>query len=289
MNKLKFARGGENTERWLGAKLVSVISGKGGVGKSVLAYNLAERISASDVRVLLVDTDFSCGSLHVLANQVCEYGIVEFARKELSLEKAKTVLSDNLHLLPSPTVCTDRKFYDPKEATQLLMNLRQEGSDYDVIIIDHSSGISEAAAAIVRTSDLNLITIVPELTSISDGYGLYKYLVKSGEIGHCQLLINRVIAAEEAENVRHKIGAITERFLGRPLGCIGSVPENIAVRNSVASQIPIAQYDSNSKVSIALSAMARAVVLELFKNKVKTDSIIEDSVNNEPAVADIRE
>ncbi|RKX29874.1 MAG: hypothetical protein DRP47_00620 [Candidatus Zixiibacteriota bacterium] len=289
MNKLEFVRGGESTERWLGTKLVSVISGKGGVGKSVLAYNLAERMVASGVWVLLVDADFCCGNLHILTNQACQHGIIEFATNQLTLEGAKTIVAENLHLLASPTVSANRRLFDPKAASQLLTRLRREGSAYDVIIIDHSSGISEAASAMAQASDLNLITVVPELTSISDGYGLYKHLVESGNAKHCQLLINRTIAAEEAENVRNKIGAITDRFLGRPLDCIGSVPEDRVVRNAVASQIAIAKYDSNSKATRALSTVAQTIVRELFKDRIETVSGNEKSVNIEPAVADTRE
>ncbi|MBU8934926.1 MAG: P-loop NTPase [candidate division Zixibacteria bacterium] len=288
MNRLKFDRQGENPERWLGARVVSIISGKGGVGKSVLAYNLAERMVASGILVLLVDADFCCGNLHILANQACEHGISEFIEDQLPLDRARTVVADNLHLLASPQVGMNKHLADPETASHLLTRLQREGSAYDVILIDHSSGISEAAVAMVQGSNLNLITVVPELTSISDGYGLYKHLLETGGADQSRLLVNRVIATEEADNVRNKFGALTGRFLGHPLECLGSIPEDVSVRNAIASQVAVAQHNPDCKATKALSTLARTVVRELFKDRIPTGSAQTEKINIEAAMADIK-
>ena len=288
MNRLTFDRQGENPERWLGARVVSVISGKGGVGKSVLAYNLAERMVASGIWVLLVDADFCCGNLHILANQTCEHGITEFIADELPLDQTRTVLADNLHLLASPQVGTSHRLADSEIASKLLTRLRREGSAYDIILIDHSSGISEPAVTMAQNSDLNLITVVPELTSISDGYGLYKRLLDTGGAKQSRLVVNRIIATEEAENVQHKFGAITGKFLGYPLACLGSIPEDVSVRNAIASQKAVAQHNPDSKATKALSTLARTVVRELFKDRIPTRSTQTEKINIEAAVADIK-
>ena len=80
-------------------RLVSMLSGKGGVGKSVLAFNLAERLTAAGKRVLLIDLDVDCGNLHILANQACRYGVSQLVAEELTLAEAVTPVNDKLDLL----------------------------------------------------------------------------------------------------------------------------------------------------------------------------------------------
>jgi len=76
-----------------GPRLVSVLSGKGGVGKSILAFNLAERLAALGLRVLAVDGDVYGGNLHILANRACAVGIGEFIDRRLSLAECRTPLA----------------------------------------------------------------------------------------------------------------------------------------------------------------------------------------------------
>ena len=66
--------------------MISILSGKGGVGKTVIAFNLAERLSTAGLRVLLVDCDFACGNSHILANVRPEYGLGNYLAGQLSLK-----------------------------------------------------------------------------------------------------------------------------------------------------------------------------------------------------------
>jgi len=181
-----------------GPRLVSVLSGKGGVGKSILAFNLAERLAALGLRVLAVDGDVYGGNLHILANRACAVGIGEFIDRRLSLAECRTPLAERLDLLGvSPRLC-DPEAWSAGTVGSMLKRLRAEGAAYDVIVCDHSSGRSRIATLIAHGSEINLLVVVPELTSISDCYGLFKHIRQARADIACRLVINRAADAEEA-------------------------------------------------------------------------------------------
>ncbi len=85
----------------LSPRTISILSGKGGVGKSVVAFNLADAMARQGAKVLLVDADFGCGNLHLLANVAVEFGIGEYASRQVPLREAVTTLTGGVDLLAS--------------------------------------------------------------------------------------------------------------------------------------------------------------------------------------------
>ncbi len=268
-----------------GVRIISVLSGKGGVGKSVIAFNLAERLAAGGVRVLLVDADFNCGNIHLLANTSSDYGVEEFGGGKLSLAEAVISYSSDLDILPSVRTGDVSSLHNVTAAARLAANLRQQASNYDLIVFDHSSGVSNPATVLASASDINIIVLIPELTSISDGYGLCKYLHKSNPSVECRLLLNRVNSNEEAQYVRTKLGAIMDRFLNWQPRFAGFFPEDKAVLRSIAAQCPIARLDGESSVFQQLNYLAAALISELVGVK---PALGLQTVNNDAAIADIR-
>ena len=154
------------------------------------------------------------------------------------------------------------------------------------MIVDHASGVSKAATILASASDLNLVVLIPELTSISDAYGLCKYLYHTYEGITCGLLINRTQSEEEVTYVRTKFAAVAQRFLGRSPEFLGAVDEDAAVRAAVARQQPIARVSPESVVSQALTGLAR-VVKRHHSEQIQGDR--REAININPAAADIRE
>ncbi|HUV31669.1 MAG TPA: P-loop NTPase [Acidobacteriota bacterium] len=268
-----------------GSWIVSVLSGKGGVGKSVLAFNLAERIGSQGNRVLLVDADFSSGNIHILANASCETGVRQFSSGQLSLRDAVVPVLDGVDVLGAGGDGPAEAWQDVQATARLVERLRDQGSHYDVIVVDHSSGVSDPATVIAQGSDLNLLVLVPELTSIADAYGLYKYLLQAGDRMDAFVLVNRTQSDREAEYIHGKFSALAERFLGRAPGLIGYLPEDEAVRKAVASQVPVAVAMPQSPVVQALSELGQEL-LGLRKSS-RTGTQVK-AINKTTAAADIR-
>lgn len=268
------------------ARMISVLSGKGGVGKSVIAFNLAERIAAAGYKTLLVDADLCCGNLHILANVDPRDGLETYANEQTTLAEAVVGISNRLDLLARSQTGPIKTFESTQAIARWVGRLRGEAEPYDLVIIDHGSGISDTATVLASASDISLLVLVPELTSISDCYGLCKYLYDGNTALDCRLLINWVESEDEAEYVWTKFAAVSEKFLGRVPGLIGSIPQDNAFRRSVASQQPLAEVAPQAPVIQVLTEIARSLVSDLG---LTTSGPSITTLNNEPALAEIRE
>jgi len=291
MNRTKIITSARNRDYRDGSSpaVVSILSGKGGVGKSVIAYNLAERLSFAGKRILLVDYDLSCGNLHILSNQNLDSGLDEYTSNDNSLNELTLKLSLKLNLLTASRQGLRNTLYNAGNAVKLIQKLCRDAVNYDMIIIDHSSGILESSLAIAHVSDLNIIVVVPELTSISDGYGLFKHLIRINDQALCRLLINRIDQNDEPENIQGKLSVVTEKFLHHSLNPIGWISEDVIVRKAVASQMSITAINEESKTVQEFNKIANSVLNLLFSVEPKTLSTHENEINVNPAVADIRE
>lgn len=286
--RLNLRRGAEQVET-KDTCLISLLSGKGGVGKSVLSYNLAERLAALGTRVLLVDLDIYCGNLHILANVVCRYGVSHVVNGDLSLKEAVTSLDNNLDLLPADGRGWSDDTSTTKAAAQLATRLRNESQHYDLILIDHPSGKCLSSTVMAAASDINLLVVVPELTSISDACGLYKHLLATDRSIDCRLLINRAETDQEAEYIHQKFGALTERFYGRPPGYIGRLLEAAPFRRAVAAQTALSKIEGGQEMVADLEKIAVQLAPEGAINPSPAQEITQKAINSSPATADIRE
>jgi flagellar biosynthesis protein FlhG len=251
----------------------------------IIAFNLAERLAAAGQRTLLVDADMACGNIHILANKACTAGLSEFAAQRITLVDAIVPCFADMAILGLSQQVTEGDTLTVATAATLAENLRKQGSAYDFIVLDHASGVSEPATVLAAASDLNLLVIVPELTSISDAYGLSKYLYARYQALDCRLLVNRIESDEESEYIRVRFSAVAEKFVGRSPRFAGALPEDRAVRQALASQKPLAAVAPESPVVQSLTVLAQKLIDE-YRPVSASRSI--SAININPALADIR-
>ncbi|MCX6827282.1 MAG: AAA family ATPase, partial [candidate division Zixibacteria bacterium] len=185
--------------------MVSLISGKGGVGKSVIAFNLAMVAANAGQRCLLLDADWYFGNQHILANVIPEFTLADVIDDYSAAKRAVISINNNLHLIASPAAGKNQPEFVIKSFASLMANLRRIFDKYDFIIVDTPSGIVDLINLTSNASDMNLIVLIPELTSIADSFGLFKYLVKSNSRIAAHILSNRVQNRGEYEYIYQKL------------------------------------------------------------------------------------
>lgn len=285
MNRLANLHNGQPSAEIARPVLISILSGKGGVGKSVVSFNLAVALVSEGARVLLVDADLGTGNLHVLANLNSDYGVREFADGRLSLVEAVRPFAPNLDILTSAVTGPAGELGTVGGAIQIAQQIRRQATSYDLVVLDHGSGISDPATVLASASDVNLLLLVPELTSISDSYGLFKYLKKANRAVRCALLLNRVQSEEESEYVRTKFLAVAERFLGEVPGFLGSLSEDGLIRKAIAGQRPAAAIDPEGRVVKDLGGIARKLAGQYLRSR---STGANQKININAAAADTR-
>jgi len=204
--------------------VISVMSGKGGVGKSTTSYKLAQVLSGHG-RVMMADADLLFGNLHIIANVIPQCTIDKFLLADNVIRRPAEV-SENVHLLASPSTSGGDLDFDVAGIVENISRLPQVCSDYDYLIVDTPSGVIDVIAAVAAISDIPLVSVMPELTAISDGYGLIKYLKVLGLASPVYLLPNRCSNEEEASYIYTKFTEICKRFLKIRPECLGYIYEN---------------------------------------------------------------
>jgi len=286
VNKLTLTR---RPERGDSAVMISLLSGRSGVGKSVLALNLAERLATQGHKLLLVDADLLGGNLHVLCNRACDYGLGEFADSELSLPEAVTEIMPGVDLLGGLRNGLSLDPDDPKAARELVRSLLVQSGQYDFILVDHCAGVSQSAIQTAVRSDINLIVLNPEFSSITDGYGLFKLCTKKDRGLDCRLLVNRAEDSAEADYIFRKFVALAERFLGRVPTFMGHLHESHSIKQSIAAQQVLAQIAPECRALLTLDSMAARLAEKLSAETVVSLESASDVDQKSFTIADIRE
>lgn len=208
-------------------------SGKGGVGKSVLAVLLAQRLAAEGRRVLLVDGDQNMGNLHVLL------GLPRATRLEHVLNEAAAPrdlllqAAERIHLLPSDSGAESLYSLGAVDRARLHHRLSALYDEFDAVIVDAGPGLeSVVRVATMRASRLVIVT-APEPAALTDAYATIKIVHSQARDLPVDVLVNRVASAREGPETFERLETAAGRFLNRSLRYLGAVWEDEAIRRAV--------------------------------------------------------
>jgi len=266
-----------------GPRVTAIASGKGGVGKSVIAFNLAERLSRHG-RVILIDGDFHTGNLHLLGNVIPARGWQDICDGRASWEEVAISMGHNLRLLASAANPAEQAFPEINRLANFLSRLRQTLAGFDHVLIDTASGILPHTLLLLHAADEVILVTTPELTSISDCYALYKELTTHNRNLNASLLINQVERDEDVVYIHQKFTSITEQFLGRRPARRGFLSHDRALVEAVAHQQSLAQWGPESTVCTQLARLA-----ESLAGTAADDNTTLETINFTALGADIRE
>jgi flagellar biosynthesis protein FlhG len=237
-------------------RTIVVASGKGGVGKSNLAANLAVALGERGARVLLVDADLSQANLDLLLGVHPRFDLQHVISGEKTPEEIVVSGPRGVRLVPAASGVPELAELDDYRRECLLRGLSQLESDTDLVIIDTASGVSRQVTAFCLVADDVLVVTTPEMPAFSDAYGLIKLLQQQGVAKPPHLLVNMATSAEEAEETGHRIRLVARRFLRMEIDSWGSVPFDPTVAWAVRRQEPVVTAFPQSPAAAAYRALA---------------------------------
>ncbi len=269
--------------------VVSILSGKGGVGKSVISFNLASELARRQFHTVIIDADWHFGNQHILANVMPQATLYDMIHPEKSGTTNIAPVNEYLRVVASASLSKAAESFHEADFARMLSNLRRLFASYDFLVLDTASGIVELVALAASASDLNLIVINPELTAIADGYGLFKYILKANRQLTVHILNNRVKNAGEAQYIYQKFSYLTERFLRRVPHDAGYLLEDSRVAESIGAQKPLFQLDGNSISGQGIEDLSKLILREsgnLLEGLAKEN---KEKINSHIVAADIKE
>ncbi len=214
-------------KRTIPPRVISVTSGKGGVGKSSVVANLAMTLASKGERVLLLDGDFGLANLDIMLDLKPRGNIHDVLTGKLDAREILVRVAPNIDMLPASSgVITSGQSngqLGDEDKWKILEMMQSIENGYDVLLIDTGAGISDDVTFLNSSAGEIIVVATPEPTSIADAYALMKVLNQKHKIKDFQLLVNQARSEAEALRVYQQITAVSDRFLNISIDYLGHV------------------------------------------------------------------
>jgi flagellar biosynthesis protein FlhG len=238
---------------------ISVVSGKGGVGKSNIALNLALALARDGARILLVDGSVNLSNLDILCGMSPSYRLFDVIDGTVRLKDAAAEISTNVFLLAGSSDGQLKRLTSSDAAT-FFREVRVTEPGFQYAVIDTAGGIVQESISLALLSDEVLVVSTPEPTAVMDAYVLVKAIKRINANADLKLLINRARDAAEAEVVKSKFDLVSEHFLNMKLEYAGFIPSDTSMEKAVSIQSPLFKEFPESPSSQALISIADRIL-----------------------------
>lgn len=263
--------------------IISVASGKGGVGKSNFALNLALSLARLGKKTCLFDADLSLGNADILLGSKPTYTIEHLLSDDVSISDIVFTSEKypNFYLIPAGNGVAKLANLSRKDRNLIIKKLSEFKEDAEFLIIDCAAGASNDVVQFIQLSDIMVLLIIPEVTSIKDAYGLLKILKSRNIVKPTSIVINRAQNRSQVDNIFTKFKEAVNNFLNIDITLLGPVPEEPLVRDAVNKQTPVIYLSPNGVTARIFTEFAKSFIktknpsldlMNFFENIFNTDS-----------------
>ena len=256
----------QNQKMVQNARVISVTSGKGGVGKSNTSVNIALQFQRQGKRVIIFDADFGLANIEVMFGIIPKYNLGDLMFKGKELKEIITPGPEGVGFISGGSGIAKLVNLDKEQIKRLVGKLSELDELADVIIIDTGAGISSSVMEFLVASPETILVTTPEPASITDSYALLKALSMnedySPEKCKVKLIANRVGKKEEWQNLYEKLSAVSSRFLNIELEYLGAIPFDNNITKAVMTQEPV-----SLKYPGSVSSKCYEDIVNILENK----------------------
>ncbi|MBT8338841.1 MAG: MinD/ParA family protein [Desulfatitalea sp.] len=240
-------------------KIISITSGKGGVGKTNIVANLGYTFRRFGKKVLIFDADLGLGNLDVLLGLTPRFNLSHVIRGEKQIADVVVDGPGGMKILPAASGIQDLTALTQQERYLVFSQLEAYIHDFDIMLIDTAAGISSNVLYFNINSDEILVVATPEPTSITDAYAMMKVLSVKYGTDHFKLVVNSAATPQEAEDVFRQLNLVTDRFLDISMEYYGYILLDENIKKGVRQQKAVTQMAPMAKASQNFGALARKI------------------------------
>jgi flagellar biosynthesis protein FlhG len=241
------------------ARVIAITSGKGGVGKSNLAVNLAARFAQAGRRTVLLDADMGLANADVLCGMNLRLNLAHVIARRASLNEILAAAPGGFRLIGGASGLAKMADLPDEEHRRLLGALAELERSSDLMLIDTGAGISRNVLSFTAAADHVLVITTPEPTAIADAYAMIKVISRQqqGQASRpISLVVNQVKSAAEARAVFERMAKVALQFLGVKLGDAGFMPLDPAVSAAVRNRKPFLLASPRCPASVCVTRLA---------------------------------
>ena len=248
------------TTAWTRVRVIAITSGKGGVGKTNIAVNLAVALQRKGLRVLVIDADLGMANVDVMLGAASRKHMLDLLRPDVKIDDVIVETPYGVRYISGGSGIEKAIEYDRAEKMLLQMKLSGCAAYADVILVDTGAGLGRNVMDFILAADEVLLVTTPEPTSLTDAYAVMKAYSIYATQKNLRLIINRVYEARESHEVALKLQRAAKKFLHMPVDCLGYIFEDIAVTKAVRRQMPLIKAEPDAAASRCIDALAEALV-----------------------------
>ena len=231
-------------------RIVTVASGKGGVGKTNTSVNMALAYARMGKKVVVMDADLGLANVNVILNMIPKYNLYHVIRKQKTMREILVETEYGISIVAGASGFSKIANLTDEERLNFIQELSTL-SNADIIIIDTGAGVSINVVDFIAAADDAVIITTPEPTAITDAYGIIKIIATEiDNLGiSVKLVVNRVHTVAEGKKVADRLIGIASQFLNTKVDYLGFIYEDPVVAQAVLKQKPFMVVDPRAKAS----------------------------------------
>ena len=242
------------------ARVMTVTSGKGGVGKSNVSINLAIQFRKMGKKVIILDADFGLANIEIMFGAVPKHNLCDLIYQGKSITDIITWGPMEIGFISGGSGIAGMSNLSKDYLNYIIQNLAELDTITDMIIVDTGAGISDAVLEFLVACGEVLLVTTQEPTSITDSYSLLKALYRHPRFQESstkvKMIANRVDREADVEVLFEKLNTVVSRYLKIPLIYLGSVPDDVQLSRAVMQQLPVSLQNPGAKSSMAFQKIA---------------------------------
>ena len=242
------------------ARVITVTSGKGGVGKSNTAINLAIQFRRMGRKVIILDADFGLANIEIMFGAVPKHNLCDLIYQGTDIKDIITWGPMEVGFISGGSGIAGMSNLQRDELNYIIKSLSELDEMTDIIIVDTGAGIADGVLEFLVASGEILLVTTPEPTSITDSYSLLKALGRNPrfrpEQTQIRVLANKVADEAEARSLYTKLETVVKRYLKLPISYLGLVPQDNQLAKAVMQQTPVSLDNPKARSAVAYELLA---------------------------------
>jgi flagellar biosynthesis protein FlhG len=238
-------------------QVIAVTGGKGGVGKTTIAVNLAASLAARGKQVMLLDGDLGLANVDVFLGLTPRLTLADVLAGNCTLEEILLDAPQGFKVVPAASGIAQLAELDTLTHLGLVRAFGDITSKVDIMVIDTAPGIAGSVLQFSQAAQQVLVVLCDEPASLTDAYALIKILSRDHGVKQFRVVVNQVRGRGMGQALFQRFERVATRFLSVDLDYVGEIPEDAFLRRSIREQRPVVSAYPSAPASVALKTLAQ--------------------------------